>query len=126
VLYSQEDSRVRIVIADDQKHTRQGLKAILNAVYSNAEIREAADGLEAERLAREFLPDLIIMDVRMPVVDGIAATRLIKATRPETKILAHSLDPHTGVEARAAGADAFVGKGESPGVLLETVRLLLA
>lgn len=117
---------MRIVIADDQKHARQGLKAILRAVYANAELREAVDGSEAEMIARACMPDLIIMDVRMPVLDGITATRRIKSFRPETKILVHSLDSGARAAALGAGADAFVGKGEPPAVLLEAVRALLA
>jgi DNA-binding NarL/FixJ family response regulator len=117
---------VRIVIADDQRHARQGLRAILSAELADAEIREAADGAGVETLAAEFLPDLILMDVHMPVVDGIAATRRIKTRQPGIRILVLSLDPQAAASAIAAGADAFVGKCEPPAKLLQTVQALLS
>jgi DNA-binding NarL/FixJ family response regulator len=126
VFYYEEDGSVRIVIADDQKHARQGLRALLAAELADVEIREAADGAEADRLAAEFQPDLILMDVRMPVLGGIAATRRIKQRQPGVKILVHSLDPCAAGEAISAGADAFVGKCEEPATLLRVVGDLLA
>lgn len=112
---------MRILIADDQKRARGGLKALLGASMPRPEIWEAENGLEAERLAEEVRPDLILMDVRMPECDGLAATRWIKSRYPTVKILVLSLHPESAREARAAGADAFVGKGEGPEALLRAV-----
>jgi DNA-binding NarL/FixJ family response regulator len=117
---------VRILIVDDQKHARQGLMAILRTELPGVLITEAADGAEAVRRAREGAPQLIIMDISMPVLDGIAATLQIKAFDPRIMILAHSLDAGAAPAARAAGADAFVGKGEPAAALLAAVRGLLA
>ncbi len=117
---------MRIIIADDQKHARQGLRALLAAELADVEIREAADGAEADRLARELPPDLILMDARMPVLDGITATRRIKMRQPAVKILVHSMDIHAAGPAITAGADAFVSKCEEPAKLLEVVQALLA
>ena len=78
---------LKIIIADDQKHTRSGLRALLLASLPQSQIWEAADGREADRLAREVAPHLILMDIRMPVMDGLAATRRIKERQPEIKVL---------------------------------------
>jgi DNA-binding NarL/FixJ family response regulator len=109
---------VKILIADDQKHARSGLKALIGATMPGAEIREAADGLEAERLCAELQPDLVLMDVRMPGEDGLAATRWIKARLPKTRVLVLSIQPDNRAAALAAGADGFVCKCETPERLL--------
>ncbi|MGA2640210.1 MAG: response regulator transcription factor [Spirochaetia bacterium] len=115
---------MRILIADDQKHARSGLKALLCASLAQPEIWEASNGLEAEHLAEEVLPDLILMDVRMPELDGLAATRWIKSRFPTIKILVLSLHAGSAEEAQAAGADRFVSKCESPETLLGAVASL--
>jgi DNA-binding NarL/FixJ family response regulator len=115
---------LRILIADDQKHARSGLKALLCASLPHPEIWEAANGREAERLAEEILPDLVLMDVRMPEVDGLAATRWIKSHLPAVKVLVLSFHAASARDAMAAGADAFVSKCESPESLLDAVASL--
>ena len=117
---------MRIIIADDQKNTRNGLKALLSASIPRAEIWEAANGRQAERLAEEVRPQLILMDIRMPELDGLAATRLIKSRQPEIKVLVLSLHSCCAEEAHAAGADAFVSKGDSPDRLIGMVTSLTA
>jgi CheY-like chemotaxis protein len=109
---------VRILIADDQRHARSGLAALLRASLPAPDIREAVSGSEAVRLVDELAPDVILMDVRMSGMDGLAATRLIKERHPGTRIIALSLSAACAKEALAAGADAFVGKGENPDRLL--------
>jgi DNA-binding NarL/FixJ family response regulator len=116
---------MRVVIADDQPRTRQSLKALLCASLHDLEIGEAANGTEALRLAEEMRPRLVVMDVRMPELDGIEATRQIKSRWPEIKVLVLSMYPGRQEEARAAGADLFVGKGEPPERLLCAVSSLL-
>jgi DNA-binding NarL/FixJ family response regulator len=117
---------VRIIIADDQKNTRNGLKALLSASFPKAEIWEASTGRQAERLAEEVNPQLVLMDIRMPELDGLEATRLIKSRQPGIKILVLSLHSCCAEEAIAAGADAFVSKGDSPERLLGTVTSLVS
>jgi DNA-binding NarL/FixJ family response regulator len=116
---------MRIVVADDQKRTRQSLRALLSASLPAMEIWEAADGAEAMRLVEDVQPRLVVMDIRMPGVDGIDATRRIKSRWPEIKVLVLSMYPNRQEEARAAGADLFVGKGESPERLLCALSSLL-
>jgi DNA-binding NarL/FixJ family response regulator len=119
-----ETNGLRILIADDQKHARNGLKALLCASMPQPEIWEAANGLEAERLAEEVRPDLVLMDVRMPELDGLSATRWIKSHFPQVKVLVLSLHEGSAQEAKEAGADGFVSKCESPQNLLGAVAAL--
>jgi len=116
---------VRILIADDQRRTRQSLKALLSTSLPETEIWEAANGVEALRLAEDMHPRLVVMDIRMPEIDGLAATRGIKSRWPEIKILVLSMYRDRQEEARAAGADLFVSKGESPERLLCALSSLL-
>jgi len=116
---------VRIVIADDQKRTRQSLRALLSASLPEAQIWEAANGGEALRLAEDVHPQLVVMDIRMPEIDGLAATRGIKTRWPEIKVLVLSMYRDRQEEASAAGADLFVSKGESPERLLCAISSLL-
>jgi DNA-binding NarL/FixJ family response regulator len=116
---------VRILIADDQKRTRQGLKALLSTSLPGTEIWEASNGLEALRLAEDLQPQLVVMDIRMPGIDGLAATRGIKTRWPEIKVLVLSMYRDRQEEAREAGADLFVSKGESPERLLCALSSLL-
>ena len=116
---------MRILIADDQKRTRRSLKALLAASLPEPEIWEASSGAEAMRLAEDLLPHLVVMDVRMPETDGLTATRRIKSRWPETKILVLSMYPGYREKARAAGADHFMTKGESPERLLSALSELL-
>jgi DNA-binding NarL/FixJ family response regulator len=116
---------VRILIADDQKRTRRSLKALISTSLQGSEIWEAANGAEALRLAEDLHPQLVLMDIRMPEINGLDATRGIKSRWPEIKVLVLSLYPGRQEEARAAGADLFVGKGESPERLLCALSSLL-
>ncbi len=116
---------MRILIADDQKRTRQSLKALLSTSLPETEIWEAANGAEALRLVEDIRPQLVLMDIRMPEVDGLDATRGIKSRWPETKVLVLSMYQSRQEEARAAGADSFVSKGESPERLLCVLSSLL-
>jgi DNA-binding NarL/FixJ family response regulator len=116
---------MRVVIADDQLQARRSLKALLSTALPDAEFHEAANGADALRLAGDLHPQLVVMDIRMPDVDGITATREIKSRWPGTRVLVLSLYPNRQEEARAAGADLFVGKGEPPERLLSAVASLL-
>jgi DNA-binding NarL/FixJ family response regulator len=111
---------VRILIADDQQRTRQSLKALLSTSLPGTEI-----WAEALRLAEDIHPQLVLMDIRMPEIDGLDATRGIKSRWPGIKVLVLSLYEGRQEEARAAGADLFVSKGESPERLLCALSSLL-
>lgn len=112
---------IRILIVDDQPRARQSLKALLATWPLIGEVREAVNGAEAIEAIERCQPDLVLMDMRMPVMDGVEATRRIKARWPQIKIMALSMYGDIEAEALLAGADAFICKGESPDKLLATI-----
>ena len=82
---------IQILLADDHKITRDGLRALLESQKNMTVIGEAEDGRKAVRLALELQPDVIVMDINMPELNGIEATRQIKTELPEAKIIALSM-----------------------------------
>ena len=102
------------------------MKALLGTLPQVVEIREAADGLEAVCCVAESLPNLVLTDVRMPEMDGLAATRLIKESWPQVKVIVLSIYAEYQDEALAVGADAFISKGEPPENLLKTLSTIVA
>jgi DNA-binding NarL/FixJ family response regulator len=117
------------VIADDEPRVRYALKALLAAVDSTAAdgarqlqvVGEAGNGQEAVRIVAERRPDVVLMDARMPVMDGVAATRAIKEKWPLVRIVMLTMYADQEVEARAAGVDAFLLKGFAVPDLLKEV-----
>lgn len=105
-------SVVRVLLADDHTLFREGLVGILNAQPDFTVVGEAADGLEAVIMARKLKPDLVLMDVVMPVSDGVAASRIIKAELPETIIVMLTVrdDEEKLFEAIKCGAQGYLLK----------------
>ncbi len=112
----------RLLIADDQARTRQSLIALLTIDFPQIEISEAANGNEALEQVGAVDPDVVVMDVLMPECDGIAATRSIKALHPRTKIILYSMYAEYQSESLAAGADAFIMKGDPAEILIAAVE----
>ena len=112
----------RVLIADDRACSRDGLRAPL-ATWPEVEVvAEAADGEQMIDLGALYRPDVILTDVRMPRMDGLAATRVIKERLPEIRVVVLTLYGAHRADAIAAGADAFVVKGCSADRLLEAIR----
>ncbi len=115
---------LRILIADDQLRARTSLKAVVTTWLRVAEVAEAQTGAEAVRRVEERLPDVILMDARMPEMDGIQATSLIKAKWPDVHVIVLSIYPEYREPALAAGADAFLGKADPPEQLLDALSTI--
>jgi len=117
---------VRVLIADDQALVRSGFRLILETRPDMQVVGEAADGEEAVRLALELEPEVILMDIRMPVLDGIEATRQIVAAGSPARILVlttFDLDEYVHAAIRA-GASGFLLKDVRPGDLVDGIRLI--
>ena len=119
---------MKIVLADDHEAYRRQLRAALEREPDMTVVGEAADGREAVDLARRLAPDIVVMDVMMPGMNGIEATRQIAAAVPAVKVLALSLhDDRQFVEAmRAAGASGYALKENAPSALAEALRKVAA
>jgi DNA-binding NarL/FixJ family response regulator len=113
----------RLLIADDHALVREGMQAMLASEQNLEVVGEAENGQEALELCRELRPDLILMDVRMPELDGLAATREIKSKYPETRILILTTheSPEYLMDAVSAGADGYVLKDASKQGLLDAI-----
>ncbi len=117
----------RLLIADDHALVREGMRAMMEREADLEVIGEAENGREAIELCRELRPDLILMDVRMPEMDGIAATRAIKGEHPATSVLivtTHENPDHL-LDAIRSGAAGYVLKEATKGQLLGAVRRVL-
>ena len=107
---------IRVLIADDQQLVRTGFRMILNAEEDIDVIGEAENGREAVAMARELHPDIVLMDIRMPELDGIAATRRLTASEDGVKVLmltTFDLDEYV-YDALRAGASGFLLKDVPP------------
>lgn len=117
---------IDVLIADDQAMVRSGLRLILEAESDIAVTAEVGDGEEAVRVARREKPDVILMDVRMPNLDGLAATRRITESVPDTKVIVlttFDLDDYV-YGALAAGASGFLLKDAGGDQLVDAIRVV--
>jgi DNA-binding NarL/FixJ family response regulator len=103
---------IRVLVADDQAIVREGLMTLLQATPGIDPVADAADGAEAVRLAARHRPDVVLMDLRMPNVNGVQATREIRAAQPETEIvvLTTHADEASILDALRAGARGYLTK----------------
>ena len=119
-----EAERIRVMVVDDHEIMRDGLREILERSRGFEVVGQAADGAEAVRLARKLKPDVIIMDVMMPVKSGVDASREITDVLPETRvlILTASTENDAVMDAVAAGATGYLQKHSGKDTLLRTVH----
>jgi len=119
---------VRVLIADDQVLVRAGLRVLVDSAPDLEVVAEAATGLEAVALARSARADVVLMDIRMPELDGLEATRRIAADEDLAGVrvlilTTFEIDDHV-FRALRAGAAGFLGKGAEPGELLDAIRVV--
>jgi DNA-binding NarL/FixJ family response regulator len=117
--------RIRVLLADDHPLFRRGVADLLRAEGSFEVVGEAGDGRQAVELARSCRPDVVLMDVAMPGMDGLGATRRIAAELPEVKVVMGSaLDEgeRSTAAAAAAGAVGFVSNLATPQALYDALR----
>jgi PAS domain S-box-containing protein len=115
---------LRVLLADDHEVVRQGLVCLLSEERAVQVVGEATNGREVVELADRLAPDVVVMDVSMPLIDGDAATRQIKTHRPQTRVVALSMheEPETREQMRQAGAEGYVLKTAPAEELLAAIR----
>jgi DNA-binding NarL/FixJ family response regulator len=117
---------ITVVVADDQAMVRAGLRALIETEPGLAVLGEAMDGKEAVAVTEQARPDVVLMDIQMPVLDGIEATKRIVATVPESRVLiltTFDLDEYVFGAIRA-GASGFLLKERPPEELLSAIRVI--
>ncbi len=121
-----QGGRIRVVVVDDQPLIRQGFSMILSAHGDVDVVGEAGDGAAALEVVAGAKPDVVLMDIRMPVMDGIEATRLVRRDSPDTRVLILTTFAHDDyvTDALGAGASGFVLKDATPEELLHAVRVV--
>ncbi|MBL1102622.1 response regulator [Streptomyces coffeae] len=125
---SQADSAIRVLLADDEQMIRHSVRMILQHADGIEVVGEAANGAEAVRLAAEHGPDVVLLDVRMPVLDGLAAVEPLVAhdPKPQVVMLTTFDDEENVIRALRAGATGFLLKDERPQELIRAVRAAAA
>jgi PAS domain S-box-containing protein len=123
-----DGSTIRVLIADDHKVMRQGLIRLISGKPNIVVVGEASNGREALELARQLVPDVIIMDVTMPEIDGIEATRRIKAQMPQIHVIGLSMheDAQISKTMADAGAESFLSKAASSAELLKAIYRIMS
>jgi DNA-binding NarL/FixJ family response regulator len=120
------DAKVRVLIAEDQALVRRGTNMLLSMEPDMEVVGQACDGIEAVTMAKQFRPDIVLMDLHMPRLGGVAATREITRDLPGTQVLVLTTlnDDETVFEAVRAGAHGYLLKDVTEQELLETIRAL--
>jgi DNA-binding NarL/FixJ family response regulator len=118
-----DGAQIRILLADDHELMREALAKMLHDCKKLTVVGQATDGCEVVQLAAKLKPDLILMDVAMPNLDGLEATAQITRDLPDIRIIGLSMhnDADTRQKMLAAGARAYLTKTDSPDILLNTI-----
>ncbi|MDW7739141.1 MAG: response regulator transcription factor [Bacillota bacterium] len=117
--------KIKIIVADDQQLMREGLQTIIDLEEDLTTLGTAANGREALNLCRQLGPDIVLMDIRMPEMDGVEATRYIAEECPDTKVIILTTfdDDELIIKAMQAGAKTFLLKDLPSEKLFETIRV---
>ena len=115
---------IKVLVADDHAIVRAGIRALLEAQPDIAVVGEAVNGLEAVRLAGETQPDVVVMDIAMPCMNGLRATRQITSSLPGVRVIALTMhdDEEYFFEVLSAGASGYVLKAAAPAELVSAIR----
>jgi DNA-binding NarL/FixJ family response regulator len=118
-----ESTKRRVVIVDDNPQVRKELRTLLPLAGDIEVVGEAADGLQAIRLAQALQPEVVLIDLEMPVLDGYEAMRQIKAVLPSCRVVTLTVHGYEAARLRAmeAGADVFLEKGAPLGALVHAI-----
>ena len=116
---------LRMLIVDDQQRTRQSLRALLATKFPLIRMLEAENGIEALKRVEDWLPDIVLVDARMPDLNGIEVTRTIKRQTPHVKVIVLSMFTEYHAASLEAGADAFINKDEPPERLLSVLSVIV-
>ncbi len=115
---------IKLLLVDDETRVRAGLRMRLELEPDLAIAGEAGNGVEALKLVQDIHPNVVVMDVEMPTMNGLTATRGLQILTPFVPVIMLSIhdDDQTRIRAKAAGAAAFVGKQEGVELLIDTIR----
>jgi DNA-binding NarL/FixJ family response regulator len=118
---------MRVLIADDQRVVREGLAMVLGLLPEVEVVGSASDGDEAVAIAADLLPDIVLMDLRMPRCDGVAATRLLRERVPETKVIVLTTyaDDRSVIDALRAGARGYLTKDAGGAEIRDALKQVL-
>lgn len=122
--FQQHTSRIRVLLVDNHPMMRQGLRSIVTDYGHLEVVGEAGDGVEAVELAQRLNPDVVVMDINMPKMDGIEATQQIKANQPTTVVIGLSVNQSADTEQKmkAAGAFTYLTKESAVDVLCHAIE----
>jgi DNA-binding NarL/FixJ family response regulator len=116
------ERHLRLIVVDDRAHARRALRALLSTYADLVVVGEAADGAAAIELVAREQPDVVVMDLYMPVVNGLQAVARIKERWPQVRVIVLSAAAEAREHALAAGAYAFIAKDDPADALLATIR----